>query len=186
MTGAIDSKRSLDNFIESLIPGFKGLTEKQFDFVMSKWMFHLLAQVWTRSFRTGRSFAFRPSTIWFWNCSFRYSFIQDFFRLYTFILGCSVFISQSVQSKSLDRHIPAVVHLRTCWWQHQYQWINERSCFSYFIIYVLLDVCIHMIRPKIRYLSTENFECRRSSVNSNPPPYNLNHNIFYLNVLILI
>ena len=45
MTGAIDSKRSLDNFIESLIPGFKGLTEKQFDLVMSKWMFHLLAQV---------------------------------------------------------------------------------------------------------------------------------------------
>ena len=44
MTGAIDSKRSLDNFIESLIPGFKGLTEKQFDLVMSKWMFHLLAQ----------------------------------------------------------------------------------------------------------------------------------------------
>ena len=72
ITGAIDSKRSLDNFIGSLIPGFKGLTGKQFDLVMSKWLYHLLAQFWTRSFQTGRSFGFRQSTICFWNCSFRY------------------------------------------------------------------------------------------------------------------
>ena len=78
MTDAIDSKRSLDNFIGSLIPGFKGLTEKQFDLVMSKWLYHLLAQFWTRSFQTGRSFAFRPSTICLWNCSFRYQSIHDF------------------------------------------------------------------------------------------------------------
>ena len=44
MTGEIDSKRSLDNFIGTLIPGFQGLTEKEFDLVMSKWLYHLLAQ----------------------------------------------------------------------------------------------------------------------------------------------
>ena len=44
MTGVIDSKRSLDNFIGSVTPGLKGLTEKQFDLVMTKWLFHLLAQ----------------------------------------------------------------------------------------------------------------------------------------------
>ena len=44
MTGAIDSKKSLDNFIGTRIPGFKGLTEKEFDAIMSKWLYHLLSR----------------------------------------------------------------------------------------------------------------------------------------------
>ena len=43
MTGAIDSKQDLENYIGTLVPGFKGLTQKEFDAIMSKWLFHLLA-----------------------------------------------------------------------------------------------------------------------------------------------
>ena len=47
MTGAIDSKQDLENYIGTLVPGFKGLTQKEFDAIMSKWLFHLLAiQFW--------------------------------------------------------------------------------------------------------------------------------------------
>ena len=46
MTGAIDSRKSLDNFIGTRIPGFKGLTEKEFDAIMSKWLYHLLSRFW--------------------------------------------------------------------------------------------------------------------------------------------
>ena len=46
MTGAIDSRKSLDNFIGTRIPGFKGVTEKEFDAIMSKWLNHLLSRFW--------------------------------------------------------------------------------------------------------------------------------------------
>ena len=45
MNGFVNSKQSLDNFIRSMIPGFKGLTEKEFDVIMEKWLFILLAQL---------------------------------------------------------------------------------------------------------------------------------------------
>ena len=43
MMGVIDSKHDLDNFLRSLIPGFKGLSQKEFDMIMAKWLYHLLA-----------------------------------------------------------------------------------------------------------------------------------------------
>ena len=44
MTGAIDSKQDLDTFIGTFFPGFKGLTKNEFDLIMSKWLYHLLAK----------------------------------------------------------------------------------------------------------------------------------------------
>ena len=44
MMGVIDSKHDLDNFLRSLIPGFKGLSQQEFDVIMAKWLYHLLAK----------------------------------------------------------------------------------------------------------------------------------------------
>lgn len=43
MMGVIDSKDSLVNFVQTIIPSFEGFSQQEFDMIMSKWLYHLLA-----------------------------------------------------------------------------------------------------------------------------------------------